>query len=291
MLADDAAAAGNQGVGGLGLAGDIKPGAGIDHFHGHIGHDGLHAQEESGVARDHLGIGISADIADLYGAVRGIVGVCQFAVFDQLGQLHAGHDAGNITGLIHAGEVVDNIIKSAGGGLGSGGGQENHVGILGGGLDHIGLMGEAVGENHLAALVGKADGRVVAGLVLENPVLINDLIVGEAEGLLGLLDPLDVSIGITLVLVADEDHADLQGAVLIGGLDVCGIDGGIGGFRNQVGHGLFAGGLSGGDRFAGGVRIFGGRGSFRFAAGGKSKNHDGCKQERNKLFHSLPPFL
>ena len=71
-------------------------------------------------------------------------------------------------------------------------------------------MAEGVCEDDLAALLDEVDSGGVAGFILEYAVFIDDLIIGKAASLLSLLDALDMSIGIALVFITDQDGADLD---------------------------------------------------------------------------------
>lgn len=136
MLADDDAAAGHQGVGGLTLGGGIIPGVGVLHVHVRLGDDGLNAQQERSVAADHLGIGERAHIAH--------IGVGHGALIHQRLELHAGHNAGDIAGLICIGEDVLVVGKAGRGGQIAGAGDEGDIGIFLGGRLHMHLV--AVGN-------------------------------------------------------------------------------------------------------------------------------------------------
>ena len=231
MLADDDAAAGHQGVGSLGLGGDVEPGVGVGHVHDHVLNHGLDAQEEGGVAGDDLGIGISADVADLDVAILVEVLGGEGVVGEQLSDLHAGDHAGDVAGLIDLGEGVGEVVQAGAVRGVAGHGDELNLRELGSGLLAVGLMAVAVGEHHVAARVGQVGGGVVAGGVLSDGVLPDDVLGGNAQDLGGLLDALDVRVGVALVLVADEDHANLQGGGIAGELEL-----GSGGGNGNFGH-------------------------------------------------------
>src|SRR5699024_413928 len=116
VLADDDAAVGHQGVGGLALSGGIIPGVGVLDLHVGLRDDGLDAQEEGGVAADHLGVGVGAHIAHL--------GVGDGAVSHQLLELHAGHHAGDVAGLVGVGEDVLEVVQPGYTGLVAGAGHK-----------------------------------------------------------------------------------------------------------------------------------------------------------------------
>ncbi|MPM59090.1 hypothetical protein SDC9_105928 [bioreactor metagenome] len=238
MLADDDAAAADQGIGGLALSGDIKPGVGVGHVHMCGGNDGADAQEERGVAGNHFRIGIGAHIAD--------VGIGDGAGIHQLLQLHAGHDTGDIAGLIDIVEEVAEIGESRGLGMSTGCVGKVNVGILLSGLHNIGLMTEGVGKNDVAALFRQIHGGVIAGLILFNRVFV-DQIRGriDAQRLAGGLDPLHMCVGVALVFIADQNCANLEIAV--------------------------AGGVAAGSRGRGGA---GTAGTAGVAAGGQAQDHD-----------------
>lgn len=132
MLTNDDAALRNKRFGSSAFLIDIKPGIGVHDFHGHIRHDGTDAEEESGVAGNDLSVVVSADITDLHIAV-GIEGIGlllggEGSVAEHFSQLHAGHDAGHIAGLIHLGECVLEIVKAGKRGEVASHGDEGHIG-------------------------------------------------------------------------------------------------------------------------------------------------------------------
>ena len=153
VLADEDAAVADQLLRAFLLGGLIVPGTGEGHFHGGAGADGAGAQEEGGVAGDDLGVGEGADIADL-----GLLGG-DLAALDHLVELQTGSDTGQVTALIDGGEGVVVVGETLGVGLGAGGVAELHVGVLLGGLDHVVLMAEGVGEDDVAAFVQPARRR------------------------------------------------------------------------------------------------------------------------------------
>ena len=225
MLADDDAAAGHQGIGGLALSHGIVPGVGVLHVHMGLGHLGLDAQQEGGVAADHLGIGERAHVAH--------IGIGDGAGVHQLLQLHAGHHAGDVAGLIGVGEDVLVVVQAGVGGQIAGAGHEGHLGIVRGGLLHVHLMAVGVGEDDVAALLRQVHGGVVAGLVLGDVVAEDHLGVGRVVGVgrdaqlfAGGGEALDVGRVVAGVDVVDADQADLhiRGAaagLLSGGVICC----------------------------------------------------------------------
>lgn len=116
MLTNDHAAVCNQSFGSSAFLVDIEPGVGVHNFHGNIGVNALHAQEECSVAGNNLSIVVSADIADLDLAVSGkAVGLGfrgQGAGLNQFLQLHTGNNTGNIAALINIGESVLEVIQA-----------------------------------------------------------------------------------------------------------------------------------------------------------------------------------
>ena len=246
MLTDDDAAAGHKGLSGLVLLIEIEPGGGVHNVHMSLGNDGLDAEEERGVAGNDLRIGVSADVAD--------VGIGNGAGVHELLELHTGDDAGDVTGLIGVGEDVDDVAELTYVGGIAGSRNEDDVGELLSGLHHIGLMTVAVGEDDVAAGVDELSRSIIAGSVFGNDVLPGHLILIDAKLRHGGLEALDMSIGITLVLIADEYDADLER-------------------RDFVGHvveglfliGVIAGGLAG--------------------AGGERKYHYSAQNDSKKLLH------
>ena len=260
MLADDDAAAGHQGIGGLALSHGIIPGVGVLHVHVGLGDLGLDAQQEGGVAADHLGIGERAHVAH--------IGVGDGAGVHQLLELHAGHHAGDVAGLIGVGEDVLVVVQAGGGGQVAGAGHEGHIGILAGGLLHVHLMAVGVGEDDVAALLRQVHGGVIAGLVLGDVVAEDHLGVGGIIGVGGDAQPLagggeagDVGLVIAGVDVVDADQADLH---VLGG-DAGGL--------------LFrAGGLT--------ALLIGGGLLIVAAAGRQAQDHGKGQQQGQELLHS-----
>ena len=170
MLADDDAAAAHQGVGGLSLGIGVEPGAGVENVHNNVFNYALYAKIVGGVAGNDLSIRESADVTELYVAVFHI-GIGDLAFVYELLKLHAGNNAGNITGLIGVAESVLEVLQSADGSGIAGHGGEHYVGVFIGSLLHIGLMAIAVGEDVGAALLDQVDSCVVAFLILGYVVL------------------------------------------------------------------------------------------------------------------------
>ena len=211
MLADELAAALDQLLSAFLLGGGIVPGTGEGDFHGGGGAHGPDAQEEGGVTGDNLGVGEGADVTDL-GFLSG-----ELAGLDHLVQLQAGHHARQVTALIDSREGVVVVGQVLGVGLGAGGVAELHVGELLGGLDHVVLMAEAVGEDGDAAGAGHIGSGLVAAVVLVDAGLQNHLDAQLLAGSLGGVDEVQV-VGGLLVMQADEAYLDL----------LCGLLGGLG---------------------------------------------------------------
>ena len=201
MLADELAAVLNELLRAFLLGGLVIPAAGEGDFHRGSGADGASAQEEGGVAGDNLGIGESADIADL-GLVRG-----ELTVGDHLVELHTGGDTGEVTALIDGSEGVVVVAQTLGVRLGAGGVAELHVGEVLRGLDHVVLVTEGVGEDDVAAGVGELSGLVVALLTFGN---VGHDGVLDAERLAGLFRSVDEVEVVGGVFVVEHDEADLE---------------------------------------------------------------------------------
>ena len=228
MLTDDDAALRDERLGGSAFLVDIKPGVGIHDLHGHVRNDGANAQEESGIAGDNLGVVISADVADLHVAVRikrvGLLFSGEGAVAEHFGDLHAGHNAGHVAGLIHLGEGILEVIKAGKRGEVAGHGNEGHVRVFLSGQRHVALMAVGVGDDQVAALTHKVERAVVAGLIFGNLVLPNDA-VGKTQLGGSLLNALHVGEGVALGLITEHHSANLQ----------------VGGQRDAGGHAQHSG--------------------------------------------------
>ncbi len=109
MLGDNVAVIVDQSLSSLAFAFGIIPGVGDLHFHNGVGIDSSHAHSKSVDAGGALAVvaAHSADITDLVG----------------LG-LQAGHDTGQVTGLVNAAEIVVEVGTV---GLIAGGMGEEHV--------------------------------------------------------------------------------------------------------------------------------------------------------------------
>ena len=204
MLGNEHAAIGDQGLGGLLFQSHVGPAVGVAHLHGRGGAHAAGAQEEAGVAGDNLSEGERAHIADL-GGLGG-----DGAVLDHLIELHAGHNAADIAGLIDGGEVVVDVGQPAGAGGGAGRVAELNVGIFGSGLEHIAFLAKAGGEDDVAAVFGQVNRGFVSGFGLGNVVLDHHLVVADAQGFLRGLEAIDVVGGIAFVFVTDADVAHLD---------------------------------------------------------------------------------
>ena len=87
---------------------------------------------------------------------------------------------------------------------------EGNLRVVLGDLQHVALVTEARAENQLTALVRKVLGRIERRLILANIGLKNQLILAETQRLRGLLESVDMARAVALVLVADQQHTDLQ---------------------------------------------------------------------------------
>ena len=93
---------------------------------------------------------------------------------------------------------------------GAGAVAELDIGVLLGGVDHVRLMTEAVGEDDVAALVHHVHGGLVALLTLGDIGLQDVVILGQTQvgdGLLGSVDEVEV-VGGVLIVQGDEAHLD-----------------------------------------------------------------------------------
>ena len=168
-----------------------------------FGNDGLDAQEECGVTGNHLSIGISADVTD--------VGIGDSAGIHQLLELHAGDNAGDVTGLIGVGEHILQVAQTGNGSGIAGAGHEGDVGIFLGNRLHVGLMAIGVGEDDGAALFCQIHNGIGTELVLRDVVSENDLGINvNAQLFAGSGQAVDVSHVITGVGVMDTDQTDLH---------------------------------------------------------------------------------
>ena len=214
MLTNDHAAVCNQSFGSSAFLVDIEPGVGVHNFHGNIGVNALHAQEECSVAGNNLSIVVSTDIANLDLAVSGkAVGLGlrgQGAGLNQFLQLHTGNNTGNITALINIGESVLEVIQASQGSKITGHGNKSDIGILFSFFYDIGLVAVRVGNNKVAALANQVFCSVRALSTFGNLVLPNDLAVAHAKLLCSSLDAVDMRSSVAFRLVANRDNANLQ---------------------------------------------------------------------------------
>ena len=219
MLADDDSAVGDQSLSGSALLVDVEPGVGVHDFHLNIGVNALDTQEESGVAGDDLGVVVSADVADLDLAISGeAVGLGlggQGAGLDQLLNLHASDNAGDIAALVNSGERIVEIIEAGVGGEVAGHGHEVDIGVLLGFLDHVGLVAVGVGDDQVAALADQVLGGVSSLAALRDLVLPDDLVVAHAQFSSGFLDTIDVRGAVAFGLIAQDDGADFDVGCLV----------------------------------------------------------------------------
>ena len=249
MLADELAAHVDQLLSAFLLQSLVIPAAGEGDLHGSSGADRANAQEEGGVAGNHFGVGVSANIAH-HSLVGGeLTGV------DHLVQLQTGSDTGKVAALIDGGESVVVVGQALGVSAGAGAVAELNIGILLSGLDHERLMTEAVGEDDVAALVDHIDSGLIALLALGNVGLEDVVGIGQTQvgdGFLGGVDEVLV-IGGVLIVQGDEAHLDLGGRI-----------------------GIF-------------VAVVTRRGVLGLAAGHQAQRHDQCEQHCKELFHSCFP--
>ena len=247
MLADDNAAASHQDVGCLALRRGIIPAVGVLNVHVSLGHDGLNAQQERGVARYHLGIGEGTHIAH--------IGVCHGTGVHQLLELHAGHNAGYIARLIDIGEEVLEIVQTSNAGLITRTRHERDGRILLGGAEHVSLMTIGVGEDDVAAGFRQVNGGVLAGFILRDIVAHHDLlrVAGvDSQSLAGGGQTVNVGCVIAGVLIVNADQANFYaGRTLFRGV-ICGII----------------------------------RGGVVSSAGGQTQRHGQGEEQRKKLLHS-----
>ena len=240
MLADQLAAVLYQLLSAFLFGGLIVPGTGEGYFHGSGGAYGACAEEEGGVAGNNFSIGESAYIADL-----GFFGL-ELTGLDHGVQLHTGSDTGEETALIDGGESVVIVGKTLGVSLGAGGVAELYLGELLGGLDHVILMTEAVGEDDVAAGVGELSSGVVALLTLGNVGLDNIVFFGNAQGSAGFLSGIDEVEVIGGVFIVKHDETDLDSGGLGALSGSLGTFGGSGSLGALGGSGLFSSGGSAG---------------------------------------------
>ena len=126
----------------------VAPGVRVFHYHRGLRHDFPDTEEEGGIAGNNLGVGICPYIAYLC-----LIGH-QSAVVDQLLQLHAGDDAGDIAALMdsaHEGMVIADLLAFVG--IGAGGLTKLDVGVVLGNRLCIIAVAVAGGENQFAAVV------------------------------------------------------------------------------------------------------------------------------------------
>ena len=92
----------------------------------------------------------------------------------------------------------------------AGGVAELNFRILGSSLDHVILMAKTVGEDDLASLFRKVYCRVITALILRNVVLADDLILRKPQSFDHTVAPQHVSVGVTFLLIANEDKTYLE---------------------------------------------------------------------------------
>ena len=112
-------------------------------------------------------------------------------------------------------------------------------------------MAVRVGDDQVAALFHALNALVVALFILGNVVAPDHVVIGQTTGGHGLADALNVSIGVALVFVTDENDADLEGVFF---------------FRVGVGGGFIV-----------------------LAAGNQGQSHDKSEKHCKELLHSDNP--
>ena len=263
MLADELAAVVDELLCAFLFSGLVVPAAGEGDFHRHGRADGAGAQEEGGVAGDNLGVGESADVADL-GLFCG-----EFASFDHLVELHACNDTGEVAAFIDGSEGVVVVGKVLGVRLRAGGVAELDVREFLGSLDHVVLMAEGVGEDDVAAGVSQISSGVVAFLTFRNVRLDDVLYAKSLSGFLRAVDEVQV-VGGVFIMEHDEANLEVSGSGRLGG----GLFGSL--------LGLFFGCGFGGCGFGLGF-LSGSVGLSR--TGYQRKNHNQRQKQGNDLFH------
>ena len=262
VLADDDRTVGDQCLGGSALLVDVEPGVRVHDLHLDIGVNALDAQEEGGVAGDDLGVVVGADVADLDLAVSGeAVGLGlggQGAGLDQLLDLHACDDTGDIAALVDGGKGVVEVIEAGNGGEVAGHGHKVDVRVLLGFLLHVGLMAVGVGDDQVAALADKVLGCVGGDAALSDLVLPDDLVIGHAQLGGSFLDAVDVRGAVAFGLVAQNDSTDLDVGGLVVAAALC---------------------SSGGTGGAAGSSVSGG------TTGGQAEHHRGGQQNAHQFLH------
>ena len=134
---------------------------------------------------------------------------------------------------------------------------ELDIGVLFGGVDHVRLMTEAVGEDDVAAGVDHVHGGLVALLTLGNVGLQDVVILGQTQGSDGFLGAVDEVEVIGGVFIVQSDETDLH---------------------------LFALGVSVVAIVTVGVVV-------TAAAGHQAQRHDQGEDQRKELLHSCFPPL
>ena len=88
----------------------------------------------------------------------------------------------------------------------AGGVAELHLGMRLGGVDHVRLMTEAVGEDDVAAVVDQLLDGIGAGVVFRHVELVDDLVVTQAEGFLHVLGAQVMVVGVAHVAGVGHVH-------------------------------------------------------------------------------------
>lgn len=76
-------------------------------------------------------------------------------------------------------------------------------------LNHIGLMSKAVGKYNLASLVSQIHSRILSSLILRDIPFNDNLVIGQAKGILHLHGALIMCGRIAFILITDEYKTNL----------------------------------------------------------------------------------
>ena len=210
VLTDDNAAASHQSVGSSAFSNHVEPRVGVLNVHNDLLVNALDTKIESGVTGNDLSIGERTDITDLNTAVLVVVLVGELAGLYELGNLHTGNNTGYVSGLIYAGESVGEVLQTGSLSGIAGHSDKLYIRILLSSLLSVALVTVGVGDDQLAALTYQVVASVFALLILGDVVLPDDLILRKTELFGSALDTQHVSVGVALVLVADENNAQLE---------------------------------------------------------------------------------
>ena len=273
VLGDDDAAEVDQRLGGVRFRGGVRPGADELNLHGRARADAARAQIVSGEAGNDLREGVRADVAD----DSLILG--DLAVVDELLHLQARGNTRDIAAFIDVGECVVRVGQIVIAAALVGHADELHVRILGRNGQHGRLVAVRVVEDDLAAIldqlfVGNGNGVALDEVPLDDPF---DVDAFGLQLLVGSFLAAHEVVGVALVvLIADEDEADLDGLAFFGGIGgvsgIAGVVGVVGGFgRVGGGRGVVLGGV---------IRGLG-------RAGHQREYHHERQEQSDDLFHSF----